>query len=70
MNKEYLEFAKEIALYAGKTMMKYYNKDFDLGYKEDNTVVTMVDKKINRYLIKKVKEKYPNHSVSGEEESF
>lgn len=70
MNKEYLEFAKEIALYAGKTMMEYYNKDFDLGYKEDNTVVTMVDKKINRYLIEKVKEKYPNHSVSGEEESF
>ncbi len=70
MIQEYLEFAKEIALYAGKIMMEYYQKDIDLNYKEDKTVVTEIDKKINHYLIEKVKEKYPEHSVLGEEESF
>ena len=69
MYNEYLEFAKEIALYAGKVMMDYYHNDIDLDYKEDKTVVTVVDKKINSYLIEKVKEKYKNHSVNGEEES-
>lgn len=70
MYQEYLEFAKEIALYAGKVMMDYYNAKIDLNYKEDRTVVTRVDKIINSYLIEKVKEKYSNHSVNGEEESY
>lgn len=70
MYTEYLEFAKQIALYAGKTMLDFYNTNIDLNYKEDRTVVTLVDKKINNYLIKKVKENYKNHSVNGEEESY
>ncbi len=70
MLNNYLEFAKEIALYAGKIMLEFYNDNIDLNYKEDKTVVTLVDKKINSYLIKKVKEKYQNHSVIGEEESL
>ena len=68
--EEYLEFAKETALYAGKVMLEGYNKDIDQGFKEDRTVVTIIDKKINKYLIDKVKEKYPEHSVIGEEESY
>lgn len=70
MYKEYLEFAKEIALYAGNVMMEFYNDDIDLNYKEDKTVVTHVDKTINSYLIEKVKEKYSSHSVNGEEENY
>jgi len=67
MYQEYLKFAKEIAYYAGKVMMEYYNNPIDLDYKEDKTVVTLVDKKINSYLIERVKEKYTTHSVNGEE---
>ncbi len=70
MYQEYLEFAKEIARYAGTVMMKYYNQSIDFQYKEDKTLVTLVDQEINHYLISKVKEKYPLHSVLGEEESF
>ncbi len=69
MNYEYLDFAKKIAFYAGKVMMDFYNCSVPFDYKEDKTVVTSVDKKINHYLIEKVKEKYPTHSVKGEEES-
>ena len=69
MYEEYLEFSKKIALYAGREMLEHYNDNINKNYKEDRTVVTMVDKKINSYLIDKVKEKYSNHSVIGEEES-
>ena len=58
MYQEYLEFAKDIALYAGRVMMEYYNDEISLNYKKDKTVVTMVDKRINSYLIERVKEKY------------
>lgn len=70
MYQEYLEFAKEIAHYAGDKMMEHYHNSIALNYKEDKTVVTLVDEQINHYLIEKVKEKYPNHSVNGEEESY
>ena len=68
--EEYFKFAKDIAKYAGKIMIKYFNKDNGSSYKGDRTIVTLADKEINTYLIEKVKEKYPNHSVDGEEEHF
>lgn len=67
---DYLKFAKEIANYAGKTMIKYFNQDNGQKYKGDKTVVTLADTEINSYLVKKVKEKYPTHAVDGEEEQF
>ena len=68
--KDYIEFAKEIANYAGKTMKKYFNQDNGQKYKGDKTVVTLADTEINSYLVKRVKEKYPYHAVDGEEEQF
>ena len=67
MYKEYLDFAKEIAYYAGKLMKDNFNKGNEITFKEDRTPVTDIDKKINEYLIERVKEKYPEHSVDGEE---
>lgn len=69
-NKRYLEFAKEIAQYAGKIMKKYFNINNGASYKGDRTIVTLADKEINTYLITRVKEKFPTHSVDGEEEQF
>lgn len=68
--EQYLEFAKEIAKEAGKIMIKYFNSDNGSMYKGDNTIVTLADKEINSYVIKRVKEQYPTHSVDGEEEMF
>ena len=70
MYSEYLEFAKEIAYKAGEVMLKYLNKDNGASYKGDKTIVTKADKEINSYLISRVKDKYPMHSVDGEEEKF
>ena len=69
--EEYLEFAKDIASYAGKVIKKYfYSENKNTEYKDDRTPVTLADKEINSYLIDKVKEKYPSHGVLGEEESY
>ena len=68
--EEYLEFAKEIAIEAGKIMKKYFSRKDISSYKGDKTIVTLADKEINSYLIKRVKERYPTHSVDGEEEQF
>lgn len=67
---EYLEFAIEIAKQAKEIMLTYFNEDNGSSYKEDKTIVTIADKKINDYLIEKVKNTYPNHCVDGEERSF
>ena len=70
MEEKYLEFAKNIAEEAGKIMLKYFNTDNGSSYKGDKTIVTLADKEINTYLIKRVKEEFPDHSVDGEEETF
>jgi fructose-1,6-bisphosphatase/inositol monophosphatase family enzyme len=69
MNEEYLKFAKSIAYEAGKIMIKYFEKDNEVDYKLDKTIVTLVDKEINQYLIDQVNKSYPSHSVDGEEDS-
>lgn len=68
MMEEYLEFAVDVAYQAGKIMLKYFNQNNGASYKGDKTIVTLADTEINSYLIEKVKEKYPNHAVDGEEE--
>lgn len=70
MYKEYLDFAVSIAKEAKKINEKYFGKAMESGYKNDKTVVTIADKEINEYLIKRVKEVYPEHAVDGEEEKF
>lgn len=66
--EEYLEFAKEIAIQAGKIMLKYFTEDNGASYKFDKTIITKADTDINHYLIEQVKQKYPSHFVDGEEE--
>lgn len=67
---EYLTFAKSVARDAGEIMKKYFVLDNGGKYKGDKTIVTLADLEINSYLIKRVKEQYPNHAVDGEEEQF
>ena len=68
--EKYLEFAKEVALGAGEIAKKYFYGESGATYKQDKTIVTKADTEINTYLIKRVKEVFPEHSVDGEEEQF
>ncbi len=66
--EDYLDFAIEIARYAGNQMRENFGSLNNVVFKGDRTPVTEVDKNINHYLINRVKEKFPEHSVIGEEE--
>lgn len=70
MYQTYLIFAKDIAYKAKEIMLHYFQNDNDIRYKLDNTIVTIADNEINKYLIEKVKSTFPTHSVDGEEENF
>ena len=67
---KYLEFAKEFSNVAGQVMIKYFNGSNEANYKSDQTIVTKADTEINELLISSVKEKFPDHSVDGEESKF
>lgn len=68
---EYLDFAKELALEAGGIMLSYFDaEEKGIELKEDQTPVTLADTEINSLVIAKVKAKFPDHGVLGEEESF
>ena len=68
--EKYLDFAKNIAYKAKEIIFKYFNDDKSIDYKNDNTIITIADNEINKYLIEQVKLKFPTHSVDGEEDSF
>lgn len=67
---EHLSFAKTVAEEAGAIMRAYFQLGVDFTLKEDESVVTKADKKINQLVIDRVAEKYPDHSVLGEESSM
>lgn len=70
MEQKYLEFAIDIAYKAKEIILKYFNEDNGSSYKFDSTIVTKADTDINEYLIKRVKDTFPTHSVDGEEDKF
>lgn len=67
--EEQLQFAKDLALQAGEIMLKYFKKGMKHKFKEDLSIVTNADEEINKLVIDEIGEKYPTHSVFGEEES-
>jgi len=68
MEKE-LNFAKDVALAAGKVMLKYFQVGMESHDKEDGSIVSVADEEINQFVINEVAKYYPEHSVQGEEGS-
>ncbi len=56
MRNDELKIAIEASIEAGKAIMSFYNQDFDVEIKSDNSPITKADKKaneiINSYLLK------------------
>lgn len=67
--EKYLELAKEIAEGSADIALKYFGFDTQETWKSDNTPLTQADTEINTFVIKMIEERYPEHSVKGEEES-
>ena len=61
--------AKEIALEAGKIILKYFDADQQVQIKEDQSPVTKADILINAYVIEQLEKSFPKDGVIGEEKS-
>jgi fructose-1,6-bisphosphatase/inositol monophosphatase family enzyme len=74
MNKEqlseYIEFSKSLAYKAGEIMLKHFHVDVETRIKADKSIVTIADEEINQMVIDEVENKFPTHSVFGEESSM
>jgi fructose-1,6-bisphosphatase/inositol monophosphatase family enzyme len=64
-----LDFAKDLAKEAEEIALKYFSFETESTWKEDNTPLTKADYLINDLVIKRINEKYPDHSIYGEEGS-
>ncbi|MCW1888772.1 MAG: inositol monophosphatase [Candidatus Moranbacteria bacterium] len=64
-----LETAKSIAYEAGTIMRQYFHDGQEKEWKDDGTPVTIADVAINRLVIERISEAFPDDGVIGEEES-
>jgi len=64
-----LAFARQLALDAGTLAKKYFDTGPSKKWKSDGTPLTEADIKINKLVIDRVKETYPEDNVLGEEAS-
>lgn len=61
-----MNFLKDLVLDAGKIGMSYFGK-VRTRIKNDRTPVTEADLSIDRFLMEKIREKYPDHLILSEE---
>ncbi|HEB37462.1 MAG TPA: inositol monophosphatase, partial [Thermoplasmatales archaeon] len=47
--------------------LNYLEKDFDVEFKEENSPVTVADKKVNTLIISRITERFPEHNIVSEE---
>jgi len=66
-NVELLKFANAFADISKSILKKYYFKNFKIEEKNDGTLVTEIDKKIESKFRRLLKKKFPSHGVIGEE---
>lgn len=64
-----IDLFKRLAGAAGKEILEVYGEDFDVEYKEDDSPVTMADKKANDLIVQGLKDEYPQIPVLAEESS-
>jgi 3'(2'), 5'-bisphosphate nucleotidase len=58
---------KRLAVEAGSIIMDIYNTDFSVDYKEDESPLTMADKKANAHIVAGLSENYPDYAILSEE---
>jgi len=67
LKKIAMEDIKNIALEAGKAIMKIYQKEFSIEYKDDKSPLTEADLKSNEIICTKLQELYPYIPIMSEE---
>ena len=67
LKKIAMEDIQNIALEAGRAIMKIYQKDFSIEYKDDKSPLTEADLKSNEIICTKLQELYPYIPIMSEE---
>lgn len=62
------DFAADIAWQAGKLTMRYFQTGIAAEAKADASPVTIADRESERLMRRLIEERYPQHSILGEEE--
>jgi myo-inositol-1(or 4)-monophosphatase len=62
-----LLFLKNIALEAGKTLMKYFRGNFEIESKEGSELLTTADKESEELIISAINKEYPDIEIIAEE---
>jgi histidinol-phosphatase len=65
---EILEFSVGLARGAGEITLKYFRKDPETTKKSDGSFVTIADREAEAYLRDRIRQRFPNDGVLGEEE--
>ncbi len=65
--KKVLEVLKKLAMDAGRIIMEVYETDFEVDYKEDESPLTMADRRANDCIVKGLAEHFPECAVLSEE---
>lgn len=62
-----LRCAKELALKAGAQIMRIYEKDFSVEYKDDKSPLTEADKTANDIIVDELAKQFPEYAILAEE---
>ena len=64
---QYFDFMKETAYLAGKLTLGYFQTGIGIEYKQDETPVTIADRRAEELIRDRIEKKYPHHAIVGEE---
>ena len=64
---EYLDFAIDLARQAGGILNHYAPRDKQVQFKSRANLVTIADKESEAFIIRRIQERYPGHSILAEE---
>jgi myo-inositol-1(or 4)-monophosphatase len=64
---EYLDFAVELAREAGSVLKHYMDREKQVELKGRANLVTAADKESEALIIRRIRERYPNHAILAEE---
>ena len=70
MNKsDYVSVAAEIVKEAGAVVEHYYERRPEIEYKGKSDLVTVADRASEKLVVEKLRARFPNHGIIGEEGS-
>jgi histidinol-phosphatase len=65
--QNYLDFATETAWQAGRLTLGYFQTDVRADYKDDQTPVTVADRKAEELIRGRIEKRFSDHAIVGEE---